>query len=137
MTDKITVEEYRKQGRKPRVYEESKLQQEIVAWCLWNKNLHPALEAIYHIPNAGKMDNKTGARLNREGRRKGFPDLCIPYQGYYGSSLYLELKSKNGRISKEQKKWRDILDAIQIRVLYPKTLDAAIETIKHHLYIYK
>ena len=65
----------------------------------------PELESMYHIPNEGKRKPWTGARMRAEGLRKGVPDICLPVprNGYHG--LYIEMKSVDGKLRKEQKEW--------------------------------
>lgn len=64
---------------------------------------------LYANPNGGARDVITGAMLKREGVRKGIPDLTLPLsrRGYCG--LYIEVKTKTGRLSKEQEDWREYL----------------------------
>ena len=51
---------------------------------------------MYHIPNGGRRDAITGARLKAEGVVAGVPDifLAVPRQGFHG--LYVELKRQKG-----------------------------------------
>jgi hypothetical protein len=64
---------------------ESKLQAQIEKWC--KDNGFP----YYHDYSRGK-------------NKPGFPDIIIALPG--GWALWLELKSKTGRLSKEQEQWR-------------------------------
>lgn len=86
-----------------------------------------------HIPNEGKRSEISGAILKREGLRKGFPDLFfpIPSRGYHG--LFIEMKSRSGKVSAEQDEWLKILseNGYAVRVCY--SADAAIETITKYL----
>ena len=66
---------------------------------------------LVHIPNEQKTSPQRGASLNRQGRRKGFPDyLLLKPRGYY-NGLALELKAKGGRLSKEQEFYLTLLRA--------------------------
>lgn len=66
---------------------------------------YPPLARLFHIPNGGKRDQATAARLKAEGVTAGVPDLCLPVarQGYHG--LYIEMKAAGGRVSSEQRQW--------------------------------
>lgn len=54
------------------------------------------------MPNAAKCPKYVGAKMNREGRRKGYLDLqlLMPRQGFHG--LIIEMKTESGRVSAEQ-----------------------------------
>lgn len=60
-----------------------------------------------HSPNGEKRDAKTGAKLKRMGTSAGYPDLEIFIPG--DRPAYMELKGDGGRLSVEQKQWREYL----------------------------
>lgn len=66
---------------------------------------YPELAMLFHIPNGGKRDARTAAILKRQGVKAGVPDLCLPVPrgGYHG--LFIELKTKTGRLSDNQERW--------------------------------
>lgn len=78
---------------------------------------------IIHIPNEGKRSYATASVLKAMGLRKGFPDLFIPqaHGKYHG--MFLEMKSKNGKISPEQSEWlsRLSLSGYAVKVAYSST----------------
>lgn len=86
---------------------ESQEQQALFAWwAMAGPKLCPDRPApvMYAIPNGGRRDAITGARLKAEGVLAGVPDifLAVPAHGYAG--LYIELKRRNGgRVSPAQK----------------------------------
>ncbi len=66
-----------------------------------------------HVPNGGKRDQLTGARLKRQGVKPGVPDVLIFDLGSNGKPTALELKRQNGRYSQvrpNQKGWLQGLD---------------------------
>lgn len=66
----------------------------------------PELKWLHAIPNGGKRDAITAARMKAEGSRAGVYDIFLPVarQGCHG--LYIELKPlKAGRESDEQKEF--------------------------------
>jgi len=61
------------------------------------------LDLLFAVPNGGKRDIRTAKKLKDEGVRRGVPDLMLPVsRGGYGG-LFLEMKVKGGKVSKEQK----------------------------------
>ena len=82
---------------------ESQEQQALMGWAELMSGRYPELVYLFHIPNGGKRSKIEAARLKREGVKAGVSDLCLPapHGKYHG--LYLEMKTKGGRISPEQK----------------------------------
>ena len=63
-----------------------------------------------------KIYSILGGTLNRMGRKKGFPDLVVLLPAITGSvvqrrdvTIFIEVKSKKGRLSAFQKEWGDWL----------------------------
>jgi len=77
----------------------------LIEWCDMMSARIPELRLIYHIPNGGSRNKLEAANLKKQGVRSGVPDLCLPVpsRGYHG--LYIEMKTKDGVTSKEQKDW--------------------------------
>jgi len=65
----------------------------------------PRSVLAFHVPNGGRRDAKTGARLKREGVKAGVADFVIVMQG--GVCAMIELKTAKGRLSKAQKDLQD------------------------------
>ena len=89
---------------------ESDEQQEVINFC--NSMADYGIEEyelIFHIPNEGKRTKKNGARLKREGLKKGIPDLFLPVakMGYNG--LFIEMKKSGGKTTVEQRWWMEKL----------------------------
>lgn len=80
-------------------------EQEHLALMDWIK-LYPFLERnIIHIPNGGSRFLLEAVKLKKMGVKPGVSDLflCLPISNKSG--LWIELKSKNGKISPSQKEW--------------------------------
>jgi hypothetical protein len=60
---------------------------------------------IYHIANEGKRTRYTGDLLKRMGMRTGFPDLCVPVAKGKFHGFYIEMKSHQGKPTKDQISW--------------------------------
>ena len=80
-------------------------EQEQVALFKWAKlqeNVYPALRLLYHIPNGGKRDKVTAARLKAAGVKAGVPDICLPVPAGGCNGLYIEMKYGNSKPSPER-----------------------------------
>ena len=91
---------------------ESEEQIELFRWAEMSKAAHPELSLLFHIPNGGKRNKTTAARLKREGVKPGVPDLCLPVprEDYHG--LYVEMKrAHGGKTSENQEQWLAALTA--------------------------
>lgn len=84
---------------------ESQEQATLFEWVEWNIKKYPALWFLHHIPNGGSRNKIEAANLKRQGVKAGVSDLHLPVArgGYH--SLYIEMKSKTGRISTAQAEW--------------------------------
>ena len=77
----------------------------LFTWAMWQQEGRPELKLLYHVPNGGKRDVKTGRALKRQGVKAGVPDLCLPVArgGYHG--LYIELKVGKNKTTRKQEGW--------------------------------
>jgi len=60
---------------------------------------------FFHVPNEGKRSIQGHARMIAKGLQAGVHDLVILLDG--GVTLWVELKTKKGVISKHQKTWHE------------------------------
>lgn len=88
---------------------------------------------FYHIPNERKCSPQAGARLKKQGVKPGVPDLCIPVArgGYH--ALYIEMKTKGGRVTENQKEWLNKLREHGNFAVVCYGADSAIELISKYL----
>lgn len=80
----------------------------------WSQQPHirrqwPELSLLYHIPNGGTRDPIEAKHLKQQGVKPGVPDLClpVPHGKYHG--LYIEMKTPEGRTSRDQDWWGEHL----------------------------
>jgi hypothetical protein len=71
----------------------------------------PALKLLFAVPNGGDRNKIVAAKMKAEGVKPGVPDyvLTFPAQEFHG--LAIELKSRTGYASREQKDWIEALRA--------------------------
>ena len=78
---------------------------------MWIEPRIPALRLLHAIPNGGKRDKATAARLKAEGVKPGVPDLFLPVPSGAHHGCYIELKAGRNTISDYQEEWIDALRA--------------------------
>lgn len=61
---------------------------------------------LFAVPNGGRRDAVTGARLKAEGATAGVADLILFIPNRRHGGLAIEMKTPNGRQSKEQREWQ-------------------------------
>jgi hypothetical protein len=80
---------------------ESAHQKGLFAWLAIQPD--PRLKLAFAIPNGGKRDKITAARMKAEGAKAGVWDIFLPVavaEGYHG--LFIEMKKPGETTSKEQ-----------------------------------
>lgn len=111
-------------------YEE---QRAVIQWAEIAQKRHPELALLLHIPNEGKRSFAQTQALKNIGLRKGVPDLFLPVArgAYHG--LWVEMKARGGRLSKEQGGWIESLrvQGYVAEVCYGA--EDAVSVIKHYL----
>lgn len=84
--------------------EEHRIQTACVRWFnLTHKNLRGLLFAV---PNGGRRDATTAAKLKAEGVVAGVSDLILLVPNKTHSVLLIEMKTPTGRQSESQKRWQ-------------------------------
>lgn len=98
-----------------------------------SRNQHKELELLYAIPNGANVSEINRMRLVSEGMKKGMPDLCLPVaKGKYGS-LFIELKTPKGTLTKYQKEIHARLEHWGNCVVVVRNLFQAIDAIEGYL----
>jgi hypothetical protein len=118
-----------KTGNTPAKYTEHKLQ---VACVKWFRYQFPHY-LIFSIPNERKVSPIAGKRFKDAGRVAGIPDLCIPVPCYNYHGMFVELKSKKGKLSDNQKAVHKILEN-NYKVVTCYSFDEFQQAVKDYLY---
>lgn len=104
-----------KPQRRKRAHEEQSHQAALFKWLsLWNESVRAV---TFHIPNGGTRNAIEAKILKGQGVTPGVPDIymAIPNLHYHG--LFIEMKSKEGKITELQKKMHERLVANRYCVL--------------------
>ena len=103
-----------------------------VACVRWFRMQHPRL-LIFAIPNGGARDAVTGARLKAEGATAGVPDLCVPIPRGEYSSLYIEMKDGDTRVSAAQKEIIETLEKCGNKCVVCRSFDEFVAAVTEYL----
>jgi VRR-NUC domain. len=96
---------------------------------------YPELALAHAIPNGGHRHAAVAAKLKAEGVRAGVPDIFIPAPRGNSHGLYVELKTKGGRVSDAQRKMMAALAGQGYACLVCYGWEPAWEEIKAYLEI--
>ena len=103
MTFDEMMQQQAKTRRKPRDLEH-KLQSACVRWY---RLQYPKMKHnLFSVPNGGKRDAATAAKLKDEGALAGVADLILLKSNRFYGALLIEMKTPEGRQSESQKGWQ-------------------------------
>ena len=103
MTFDEMMQQQAKTSRKPRDLEH-KLQSACVRWY---RLQYPKMKHnLFSVPNGGKRDAATAAKLKDEGALAGVADLILLKSNRFYGALLIEMKTPEGRQSESQKDWQ-------------------------------
>lgn len=93
-------------------------------------NRNKRFKLVMHFPNEGKRSLRYGNLMNDLGMRKGVSDLFIAmaFHGHHGA--WIELKSKDGYVSQEQKEFLEDMKEQNYFTAICWSIDEAIDVIR-------
>lgn len=88
---------------------------------------------LFAVPNGGRRDRTTGAKLKAEGVVAGVADiiLLVPSNGYHG--LLIELKTATGRQSESQRAFMAEAEKQGYLYVVVRSVDDFVNVIKTYL----
>ena len=112
---------------------ESQEQAKFVAWWrIAGQRMAPNV-VLASIPNGGARSAVTGARLKREGVVAGMPDLVLLCARCGRHALFVEMKTKRGRVSQSQRDLFPLLEAQGYGVAVCHGWEAAVKAVTAYL----
>jgi len=102
-------------------------------WCEAEGHTDPRLALLFAIPNGGHRHIGVARKMKAEGVKRGVPDYCLPIPRGEYHGLFIELKTKTGSTSKEQKQWLQALTQQGYLAVVAKGADEAIAAIQKYL----
>lgn len=98
-----------------------------IRWA-WNSG-DWRLKWLHAVPNGLRLTPGQARKAKAEGLKKGIPDLFLPYPSGEWHGLYLEMKTRIGRMSDDQKEYRDYCIKVGYKHIVPKSGPEAIRAI--------
>lgn len=78
-----------------------------VACVRWFKQQYPFFaHNLFAVPNGGRRDAVTGARLKAEGVLAGVADLILLKPNRFYGALLIEMKTRKGKQQQTQREWQ-------------------------------
>ncbi len=77
----------------------------VIEWARLHRRKWPELELLFAIPNGGLRHVVTARRMKAEGVQAGVPDLFLPVARGGDHGLFIEMKARDGKLSKGQEAW--------------------------------
>ncbi len=111
-------------------------QVQVFRWIRSNQIRYPKLQLAYGTLNGVRLTPKLRNKMYLQGNRKGVNDIVLPARSHDNEypGLYLELKRlKGGVISKDQKRFNELLREQGYLAVFCKGHIAAIDMIKEYL----
>lgn len=116
--------------RKPKD-EEHKIQVSMVNWF---RLQYPSMRYnLFSVPNGGRRDAVTGAKLKAEGVLPGVSDLILLKSNRFYGALLIETKTKKGVQRKSQKEWEAKITADGYKYVVCRSLDDFIKVVTDYL----
>jgi hypothetical protein len=118
---------------------EAQEQAVLFSWVELAKNKDPRIGLLFHIANSGGYVGGYSSNvarvmgMNRQGVRKGVPDLFLPVPIGRWHGLFMELKRQKGRVSLDQTAWIEALRGQGYCVVVCHGAQAAIDWINKYL----
>lgn len=111
--------------------EEHRLQ---VACVRWFRLQYPQwAHALFAVPNGGRRDATTGAKLKAEGALAGVSDLILLKSNADYGALLIEMKTQKGRQSEQQKWWEELITQDRYKYVVCRSLDEFIREVEEYM----
>lgn len=111
--------------------EEHKIQVSMVEWI---RLQYPSMRHnLFAVPNGGRRDAVTGAKLKAEGVLAGVADLILLKSNRQYGALLIETKTKKGTQSDSQKEWESKIVKDGYKYVVCRSLEEFIEVVNDYL----
>lgn len=88
---------------------------------------------LFSVPNGGRRDTVTGAKMKAEGALAGVADLILLKSNRFYGALLIEMKTKKGIQSEEQINWESKITQDGFKYVVCRSLDDFIREVTNYL----
>lgn len=100
----------------------------------WFRYQYPQLHYnLFAIPNGGRRDKVTGAKMKAEGVVAGVADLILLKSNKAHGALLIEMKTRKGKQADTQRQWQQAMEASGFKYVICRSLDDFIREIQDYL----
>ena len=87
----------------------------------------------FAVPNGGRRDAATGARLKQEGALPGVPDIFLAKGSCGKNGMFIEMKTRKGRVSESQRNLFPLLESAGYAVVVAYGWKEAADAVEMYL----
>lgn len=100
----------------------------------WYRLKYPKMRHnLFSVPNGGRRDTVTGAKLKAEGALAGVADLILLKSNRFYGALLIEMKTMKGIQSEEQINWESKITQDGYKYVVCRSLDDFIREVTNYL----
>lgn len=104
------------------------------AFVRWFRLQYPKMRHnLFSVPNGGRRDAVTGAKLKEEGALPGVSDLILLKPNRQYSALLIEVKTPKGRQSEAQKDWQHKISMDGYKYIVVRSIEEAKKETEEYL----
>jgi len=82
----------------------------LMDWAKLNEAKYPELKWLFAIPNGGHRSKAAAGKAKAEGVKAGVFDIALPVPRYHWTSLWIEMKYGDNKLTKEQKEFKEFIE---------------------------
>lgn len=111
--------------------EEHRIQCSCVQWfrCQYPQFHHN----LFSVPNGGKRDKVTAAKLKAEGALAGVADLILLKSNRQYGALLIEMKAGTGRQADTQRQWQKLIQADGYKYVVCRSVDDFVREVNEYI----
>lgn len=129
--EQLVEHQRRNRTRKRPDDEEHRIQCACVNWFRLQYPKHAS--ALFAVPNGGRRDRVSGAKLKAEGVLPGVSDLILLVSRDWCHGLLIEMKTPKGKQSPAQRDWQREMESRGYRYIVCHSFDEFREAIDDYL----
>ncbi len=105
----------------------------VTRWAELQSNKYPELNLLFHIPNGSNKSKAQAGLFKAMGLKSGVPDLFLPVARGKFHGLFIEMKTKKGTLSQNQKNWLNDLETQGYMTAVAKGFEEAVKVLKEYI----